>query len=145
MSPGIFTIKAKLGDLFPADDPNSPWLLRLAILRDDFEYEIVPKGDREGDLSGVWMSFYWWRKRAITIGEVKHIFCHDVANYVKCNSADWRPEFVEKLKESIRAVEEADRAFGPIRDALGAHVRPENAVRTKPKADPTPKVLQRHC
>jgi len=104
----------------------------------------VPKGERERDPSGVWMSVYWWRKRAITVGEVKNIFCREVARYVKGSGGEWHPEVVKKFKEAIRVVEDADRVFGPIRDALGAHVRPANAKKVKPKVDPTPMVLRRH-
>ncbi len=89
------------------------------------------------------MSFYWWRKRAITVGEVKNIFCHEVADHVKRSSGDWDPEVVKKLK-----VDPGGRGGRLERSASfgmrWAHVRPANAKRVITKADPTPTVLRRH-
>jgi hypothetical protein len=141
----VFRINAKLGDLFPADDPDSSWLLRLAILRDDFEWEVVPKGDRPGDATEVWLSVYSWRKLAITVGEVKNIFSHDLTQYLEARERGWEPQMVLILRDAIKAVYKADEVLAPIRDGLGAHVRPSNAVQREKKPDPTPEILRRHA
>jgi hypothetical protein len=138
----IFNITAKLSDLFPPDDPDSTWLLRLALLRDDLEYEIVPKGARHDDPSGVWSNVYGLRKLAITVGEVKNIFSHDVAPYLL--TMDWPSDVVKAMQAAVAAVEDVEAKLRPIRDGLGAHVRPANAVQTKPRVDPTPAVLRAH-
>jgi hypothetical protein len=112
----IFKMKAKLADLFPPDDPNSSWLLRLAVLRDDFTYEVNRTFEtertstyevkmmavREDDPTGVWCRVYGLRKLAITIREVKNIFSHEVIQYLE--TVNWPADVV-----SVRAPAHRDR------------------------------------
>lgn len=115
-------------------------MLRLAILRDDLEYEMSRTGIRDGDPTNAWLSVYGLRKLAITVGEVKNIFSHDVSAYLQ--TVDWPLHVVTDFESAIAAVEDANDRLQPIRDALGAHVRPSNAQ--QPKVDPTPEVLRAH-
>jgi len=140
MPKNLFKIKATLAELFPPDDPNSSWLLRLAVLRDDLEHELKPKPGGDDEARGMWLQIYGLRKLSITLDELKNIFSHEAF----LQTVDWPVDVVRGVRELTVAVEDLTKKLQPIRDALGAHVRPANAVHTKPKADPTPEVLRAH-
>jgi hypothetical protein len=138
----LFTIKATLAELFPPDDLNSSWLLRLAVLRDDLEHELKPKTAVDDEAQGTWLEIYRLRKLSITLGELKNIFSHEVRTFLA--TVDWPTDVVRAVADLTLAVEDLTAKLQPVRDALAAHVRPANAVQAKPKIDPTPEVLRAH-
>jgi len=140
----IFTFRKKLSEFFPPDHPDSTWLLRLTVLRDDFAYEVERLGLKRDDPPGeVWRCAYTLRKIGITIREIKNIFCHELQHMLSKRAATLPPPLVDEIKRAIVAVEEADVMLEPIRNAMGAHVRPRNASQV-PNYDPTPDILRAH-
>lgn len=110
----IVSFTKSLSRIFPPDDPDSPWLIRLAILRDDFSYELSQIGLKPDDPpDAVWRSTYMLRKIGITIGEVTSIFRSEVARRVPdIEVAHGRP-IAQKITEAIELVRAAHELFKP--------------------------------
>lgn len=118
---------SRLGDLLPADDPNSPWLFRLWILRDDIDFEVrglAMEGDAEP--IKVWENFYFLRRLAVSICEVRNVWRKEVpTNLAALELATEEHAEMERVSDIIERTAEA---LQPLRDALGGHVRLTNAV-----------------
>jgi hypothetical protein len=138
-----FTLRARLDQFFPPEHPDTPWLVRLAVLRDDASYEGERLGLKPEDSPDeVWRCAYTLRKLTITIGEVKNLLAHDARESLKRRSALMSPTFLEAVENTVQAIEVAAAAVKPLRDGLGAHVRPSNAM--EDNRDPTPDVIRLH-
>src|SRR5216684_1550382 len=98
MANGVFVLKARLDEFFPPDHPDTPWLLRLAVLRDDIAYEVDRISLKPGaSPADVWISAYTLRKLAITVNEVKHAFTRDVQRWLKSKRGkSLPPQFIEE-------------------------------------------------
>jgi hypothetical protein len=123
-------MRAKLIELFPPDHDDSPWLLRLMIIRDDLEYELrnlwLEKGASQDD---VWRCSYFLRRITISLLEAKNVLVHEVAKVIKRPKDDLLKGLVPHLRKTIAAIESQEPVLLPIRDALGGHVRPQSAGR----------------
>ncbi len=65
-----FVMRYKLVELFPPDLPDSPWLLRLMIIRDDLDHELrnVWLAD-DATVEDSWKSVYHIRRLAVSVHE----------------------------------------------------------------------------
>src|SRR6059058_4628511 len=138
----ILYFKAKLRELFPPEHPDTSWLLRLAILRDDVAHERRCIAGTEGAaVDSAWRSLYAVRRVSISIGEVDAIL-----NWYKARErlkrADLAPETAAALKAGRDAIRAAFHFLKPVRDAMGAHVNPESAIPKAKKRDPIPDVIR---
>ncbi len=136
----LLRLKRKLREFFPTDHPETPWLVRLLILRDDIHEERLrliepltgPAHER------VWSRVYVMRKVSVSVGEV-----HDIFN-MPAVLKKVPKELHEDFKNSINAVNTAYEVLKPIRDGLGGHVRPKNAVQAQRKGDPIRDAIRSH-
>ncbi len=124
---------SRLGDLLPADDPNSQWMFRLWILRDDIDFEVRGLAlEPDGAPIRIWDNFYFLRRLAVSISEVRNIWrAHVVRNL---GTLKLTAEEKAELDRVGEVIERTAETLTPLRDALGGHVRPSNAVQGPDKA-----------
>jgi hypothetical protein len=121
----VETYKATLGDFFPADDKMSPWLMRLAIIRDDLRFEIDGLALSEDATNrDTWRCGYFLRKITITLLEAERILNYDLTTALKRRSEDFDPLVANAFRKQAKTVGEHRAALEAVRDYLGAHVRP---------------------
>lgn len=124
-------------------------MLRLAILRDDLTHEFDGVCARQMDTDAataieLWRSMYAIRKICITLEEVRGIltaFAHDFVKGRRILAGTVPLEMLFGLAVSM--IDEASTLVKPVRDRLGAHVRPSNSI-PKGASDPTPSLLRAH-
>lgn len=119
---------ARLGNMFPHDAPNSRWLYRLAVLHDDLRFELNGLLFNPGvpDIDAAWRVSYFLRKISISIGEARDIWVAHVGAFLK----EHHPASRDQLLKGGELLVQTAEKLRPVRDAVGAHVRPSNA---KPK------------
>ncbi len=125
-------VKARVGDLFPANDERSPWMFRLAVLRDDVDYEVKTLFSLRHDSSTAdsWRTVYHLRRLTVTILEARDIFRAQVQPWVGRNKRDPGkvPPKMKKLVDFVvRKLVDAELYLEPIRNGLGGHVKPRSA------------------
>jgi hypothetical protein len=137
--------RAKLHEFFPDDDPDSYWLLRLAIIRDDLTFELKGLGlSKDDDGAAVWRCTYFLRRLSITLGEAESIFSAEVGPHAKQGEQDAIREMRPRLQKAIATLQRHRPTFDRLRNAIGAHVRPSSS---KLKGDTIPveqRVLRNH-
>lgn len=120
--------KRTYGQLFPAEHPLSPIMLRLMIIRDDLSFEIdglILK--EEDDHERVWRNTYFMRRLSSSIAEAQNVLRQpEFGKFIK---AKWKNTIVDaKVKAVMKEIEAADQLLGPLRNDLGGHVRPAEAL-----------------
>lgn len=143
MPSNIVEYSASLDKLFPPDDPDTLWLLRLAILRDDLTHEVEHLGlTSDAAVKDFWRSTYAIRRLSLIVGEVNNVFVNLV---LKQHLHKLRPrsgdEFADRLEALIKRVDEGYVLLEPIRNSLGGHVQPKNALGAQ-VPDPIPTVIR---
>ena len=139
----ILNATRKLSELFPPDHPDTPWLLRLAILRDDLSHELHQLPLKQDDPpSAVWRCAYTLRKIGITIDETTSIFRNEIGPRLSDVQLEHGEEFSDKMTRAIESLRAARELLQPLRNSLGAHVDPKNA--SKRNVDPTRDVIRTH-
>lgn len=138
-----YEVHARMQELFPVDHPASAWLLRLMVIRDDLEFEYRSLGLKPDDgTEEVWRCSYFLRRIATSIFEARGILEQDVGK-ASARPADEAMKLLAPfLKEVIEVVKRAANIVTPIRNALSAHIRPQNA--DSALADVTRQVLSNH-
>jgi hypothetical protein len=119
-----------LGRLFPHDNPYSPAMWRLAIIRDDIDRELCGIGlPSESDDDRVWEHGYFLRQLSVSVLEAKSLIDHDVSKMLKDRPLkNTRHEVVvERVAELRTQLAQAEELLRPIRNGLGGHVRPNRA------------------
>lgn len=118
------------GRLFPADNPHSAAMYRLAIIRDDIDFEIegvTLTGDP--DVERFWRHNYFFRRLTRSIDEAKHLFVHDIP--LMLDGPPLENVNMEVLREATDKVKSALETLTvqlkPYADAVGGHVRPSSA------------------
>jgi hypothetical protein len=135
-------IGGTLAKLFPPDHPDSPWLFRLAIIRDDIEWELrnLPLRREDGP-EQVWRCTYFLRRLSVSILEARDVLAHEVSEAIKRPADEAMARLAPHIREAVKVVAVAVEAIKPLRNVVGAHVRPQNADPQGPKADrPRPPV-----
>jgi hypothetical protein len=103
-------------------------MLRLAIIRDDLSFELAHLGLKEEDGSEeVWRCNYFIRKLCITMLEAVGVFSQDVQKLANRGRASLPPKLPALLTRAREILDEARPILEPIRNTVGAHVRPSNA------------------
>jgi hypothetical protein len=122
------SVSGRLADLFPPDHPDSPWLLRLLILRDDIWYEIInlPLG-ADSTSDDVWRCSYFLRRLSVSILEARAILAYEGGKASKRARDEVMVGLAPHIKDVIANVEQVVQTLDPIRNAIGAHMRPQNA------------------
>jgi len=136
----LLRLKRPLRELFPPYNSETPWLVRLLILRDDIHEERTRLIEPVDGLpyEKVWKRVYVMRKVSISVGEVHDIF------KMPAVLRDLPEEMVARFKETIIAVKTAYEVLEPIRNGLGGHVRPKYAVEATRKGDPIRDAIRNH-
>jgi hypothetical protein len=117
-----------LGKFFPPSNPLSAWMMRLAIIRDDLAFELDHLGLNEEDGSEeVWRCNYFIRKLCVTMLEAVGVFSQDVQKLANRDRASLPPKLPALLTRARQILDEARPVLEPIRNTVGAHVRPANA------------------
>jgi hypothetical protein len=112
------------GQLFPADHPLSPLMLRLMIIRDDLSFEldgIILRQDDGPDL--VWRNTYFMRRISSSVTEAQNVLRQqEFGKYIK---QEWKGTIIDtKVREVAAEIESLLQLFGDLRNDLGGHVRP---------------------
>ena len=136
----LLRLKRKLREFFPRNHRDTPWLVRLVILRDDIHHErlrlIEPLTGSAHER--VWKRVYMMRKVSISVVEVRDIFNYPPALRTVPDDAK------HLFKQSIEAVNKAYEVLKPLRRGLGGHVRPKNAVEATREGDPIQDAIRNH-
>jgi hypothetical protein len=126
-------VSGTLAALFPADHPDSEWLFRLMVLRQDIAYEFEQLGLAEADgPQAVWRCSYFVRKISVSLDEVRCIFVTDVQKSINHSRDDAALGLAPHIAHVRRQVEASHAVLSPIRNGLGAHMRPQNADSSSP-------------
>src|SRR5260221_7424446 len=130
----VHKCSAMLPQFFPPDDPDSYWLLRLAIIRDDLRYELHSLGLNLTDgLEEVWRTSYFLRRISITLLEARSIFEWEIGRLTKHPPNRLFKAMTPRLRRAIAILTKAKSTLEQLRNAVGGHVRPQNS-----SADKTP-------
>lgn len=126
-------VKGLLSQLFPIDHPATPWLLRLMVIRDDLEYEFrsIWLGDDPSN-EDTWRCTYFLRRISISLVEAHAVLSYQVGKESKRAKDDLMLALAPHIRAATAALDEANRLVAPLRNAVGAHLRPKYA---DPKCD----------
>jgi hypothetical protein len=118
-----------LGQLFPHADPRSPAMWRLAIIRDDLDFEVngVAIPEEADAAERVWQHSYFLRRLSISILEAKNVFVAEMEPMLNESGGLLGGGMREPVVALASRLREIEPMIKPLRDALGAHVRPNNA------------------
>jgi hypothetical protein len=78
-----------LDQLFPPENPYSPCMWRLAIIRDDIDWELnnqivaTKRAATTNDFAALWEFGYFLRRLSISVLEAKHVFDRDITRMLK--------------------------------------------------------------
>jgi hypothetical protein len=130
----LISYALKLGDLFPSDDRSSPAMWRLAILRDDIGRELDglvaldPQDDEQ-----VWEHVYFLRRLPVSILEAKGILEYEVSRTLKQQAPGSKrhSDLHHAIGQVTAKLAALESLLKPVRNAMGAHVRPDSANPTK--------------
>lgn len=121
-------IRRRLQEFFPSDDPESAWLLRLMIIRDDLKFEVENLGlPADADGQRVWQTVYFLRRITITLTEARAILAHKAGPFLKRADGDAYRALAPHVRDTVAALDTFLPPLANVRNALGAHVRPQNA------------------
>lgn len=131
--PETHEYKGKLVEFFPPDDPDSPWLLRLMIIRDDLDFEVRNLGLKEdAGPEDAWRTTYFLRRISVTLLEAASILGHEVGKAAKKPEDEAMKKLAPSLRQAINVVNSHRDELKRLRDSIGAHVQPQNADTANP-------------
>jgi hypothetical protein len=136
-------ITAKFSEFFPPDDPDSTWLFRLMILRDDVHHnraKLRVKDDAGAE--EVWELTYCLRMLSVSLVEANSIFAHKLGQFAKRPPDDVAKKMAPLLQSGIAKLKAVVEPLKTLRDALGGHVRPQNVGTTE--VDVVAQVITNH-
>jgi len=143
MPPSPQIVSGTLQTFFPPNHEDSPWLLRLMIIRDDISFEVEHLALKESDgPEEVWRTVYFLRRLSVSLLEAKNILAHELSTLVKASSDEAMKALGPHLREAISRVVAVEDVLRPLRDSLGAHVRPSNADKNEVSVEA--RVLRNH-
>jgi hypothetical protein len=121
-------VKGKFVELFPPEHPATPWLIRLMIVRDDLDYEFRNiLLDDDATTQDVWRCTYFLRRMSISLLEARAILSFDVGKESKRANDEIMLTFAPYLHDTLTVLNKAAKVLEPLRNAVGAHLRPQNA------------------
>jgi hypothetical protein len=125
----------RLGDVLPFDDPNSPWLYRLMLLRDDIDLEVRSLALEASDEPiKAWRTVYFLRRLSVSIDEVNSLWARHIGKIVK--KSKLASETKAELVRIGKVISETAGKLEVVRNSLGGHVRISNADPDKPRRRP---------
>ena len=127
-NPIRFEESRSLVEFFPIDDPLAPWMFRIAIIRDDLAFEIDGLGlSADASEAEVWRCSYFIRKLCVTLFEASGLFEQQVQKYAnaQCRVS---PKLTDVISRARKQLVETRGIIEPIRNSLGAHIRPTYAL-----------------
>jgi hypothetical protein len=103
-------------------------MLRLMIIRDDLDFEVNGLVLRdEDDIERVWQNTYFLRRISSSVCEAQNVLRQP--EFVKFIEEEWKQTVLDiKIKEATKELAELNQLLGPLRNELGGHVRPGEAV-----------------
>ncbi|MDX2021953.1 MAG: hypothetical protein SF187_17070 [Deltaproteobacteria bacterium] len=114
--------------MFPPEHPDTPWLLRLMIIRDDIGFEMpgifLPK---EPTIDDFWKLSYFQRRVVNSLYEARHVFVKDVLPHLKHSRSRAVKARAIEIANVVKAIDEEADFLKPLRNAVGGHVEPKNA------------------
>ena len=121
------SVKGRLADLFPPDNPATPWLIRLMIIRDDLQYEFQSLLlATDASKVDVWLYSYFLRRMSVSFMEARGVLSFEASKESKRAQDDLMNSLAPDVRAAVAVLEEASCLMKPLRDAIGAHVRPQN-------------------
>jgi hypothetical protein len=131
------TYRGRMDRFFPSDDPVSPWLIRLAAIRDDISFEISGfEQARSGQTDDVWRGMYFFRRMHISISEATAILNYEASKAVKDGLHKYFTLLQQAFADWGATLRESASTVTSFRDAVGAHMRPSNADQERKQTDP---------
>lgn len=120
-------VKGLLSDLFPVDHPATPWLLRLMIIRDDVDFEFRNLWlDKNAGPEESWRCTYFIRRMTVSLMEALAVLACEGGKESKRAKDEVMVALGPHVRDTTEALEEAARLLEPVRNAVGAHLRPQN-------------------
>ena len=120
------SVKGRLADLFPPDNPATPWLVRLVIIRDDLQYEFQSLLlATDASKVDVWLYSFAPSQGRLVHGGAS-VLSFDASKESKRAHDDLMNWLAPDVRAAVAALDKASSLMKPVRDAIGAHVRPEN-------------------
>jgi hypothetical protein len=130
-----------LVQLFPPENVDSPKMWRLAIVRDDIDWECdsmreaTARAAINGDPEAHWQFAYYLRRLSVSMLEAKRIFdagdsgSDGITRKLKLQARlhPHRREFYQAIVRLTTKLAKVERLLLPIRNSIGAHVRPNDA------------------
>jgi hypothetical protein len=121
------SVKGRMAELFPLDNPATPWLIRLMIIRDDLQYEfqnlLLATDASKVD---IWLYSYFLRRMSISLMEARSVLSCEAGKESKLAKDDLMNSLAPDVRAAVAVLDEASCLMKPLRDAIGAHVRPQN-------------------
>jgi hypothetical protein len=119
-----------MADLFPVDNPATPWLIRLMIIRDDLQYEFqnMLRATDEGNRD-LWLYSYFLRRICISLWEARSVLTTEAGKESKRAKDDLMRSLAPDVQAAVAVLEDVSKLLKPVRDAVSAHVRPRYADR----------------
>lgn len=135
----IRTFEGKLGDFLIPGDERSAWVYRLAIIRDDLQFEMshlrilaeVPT------TTDTWHLFYFLRRISVSILDACRIFRHDVPKWI-AKHKDAPKNVQDAIRDAKKGADQAWADLELVRNNIGGHVNPEDAPQVLPSVDGEP-------
>lgn len=103
-------------------------MFRLAVLRDDLDYEVRKLGLRpHSGTTEVWRSAKALRHIAVIISEARNIYRGKIDHWLPGSDLD--EDAKHMLKEWGHAIDAALTVVKPLRNAFGGHINPEDPAK----------------
>jgi hypothetical protein len=120
--------RCTLSRLFPHGDPRSPAMWRLAIIRDDLDHEVQSMvAPSDADDEAPWNHSYYLRRLCISLLEAKSVFDADLGPMLKNANGPLREVMRKPIASLSGRLAKSEPMIRNLRNALGAHVRPNDA------------------
>lgn len=134
--PEIHEYKGKLVEFFPPDDADSPWLLRLMIIRDDLDFEVQNLGlEEDAGPEDAWRTTYFLRRISVTLLEAANILKFEVGKATKRPEDEAMKKLAPSLRRALDTIKAHEDELERLRNSIGAHVRPQNADKANPSVE----------
>ena len=122
-------------ELIGGDPEYSETLLRLAILRDDFVFELKELHETPDDaVDTLWLSTYFLRRVSSTVSEFRNVFLTELKSFMEKD--DIPSELNNMYLEARSSLEQAADAVKKFRSVVGVHIRPEHGLKEKLSTTP---------
>src|SRR5664279_377598 len=111
-------VVGRLAELFPPENPATPWLIRFMIIRDDLQYEFqnMLGATSEGKID-LWLYSYYLRRICISLWEARGILTTEAGKESKRAKDDLGRSLAPDVQAAATVLEDASKLLKPVRDA----------------------------